>query len=357
MLSSKKFYTFSVTLLLFFISPCILLAEDTLTITTYYPSPYGVYREMRAKRLAIGDNYIDNSNYTWEESDGDGGEIDYLADLVVEGNVGIGTTNPYSRVDVLTTTGNKYITFRADNAEQRFKFYVGASGNNPVLTMYQDDGTTEGVVLASVGNSYFNGGNVGIGTTAPSSRLTVQSSGGSTYPIKFLNSSGYRMVEVHQYDTGEGLLALRDGSSTEVCNVYLRGNGTAAKLGGGSWSDTSDLRLKKNISDLSGALQAILSLRPVSYEWINPEEHAAGVHAGLIAQEVKEVFPQWVTKNAPKGPDNNLIPKGEQAYELYYPSDFNAYLIGAIKEQQSQIDGLKKKVAILEAKLNPEEKI
>ncbi|MDD5568157.1 MAG: hypothetical protein PHY88_03010, partial [Candidatus Omnitrophica bacterium] len=47
----------------FFLSP--VFAEDTLTITTYYPSPYGVYRELRAKRIAIGDDYIDGANYTW----------------------------------------------------------------------------------------------------------------------------------------------------------------------------------------------------------------------------------------------------------------------------------------------------
>jgi len=78
----------------------LVFADDTLTITTYYPSPYGVYREMRSQRLAIGDNYIDNPDYTWEEENGDGGEIDYLADLVVEGNVGIGTTTPEQKLDV-----------------------------------------------------------------------------------------------------------------------------------------------------------------------------------------------------------------------------------------------------------------
>src|SRR3989338_7922827 len=29
--------------------------EETLTITTYYPAPYGVYNEMRANKMVIGD--------------------------------------------------------------------------------------------------------------------------------------------------------------------------------------------------------------------------------------------------------------------------------------------------------------
>jgi len=68
-------------------------AQETLTITTYYPSPYGSYQEIRANRIAIGDNYSQYSQYCWP-----GGTctntIDANADLVVEGNVGIGTANP-----------------------------------------------------------------------------------------------------------------------------------------------------------------------------------------------------------------------------------------------------------------------
>lgn len=34
---------------------------ETITITTYYPSPYGVYNHLQAKRMAVGDT---------DESDG-----------------------------------------------------------------------------------------------------------------------------------------------------------------------------------------------------------------------------------------------------------------------------------------------
>ena len=29
--------------------------EETITITTYYPSPYGVYNELQSNKLAVGD--------------------------------------------------------------------------------------------------------------------------------------------------------------------------------------------------------------------------------------------------------------------------------------------------------------
>jgi len=79
--------------------------EESISLTTYYPAPYGVYREMRSQRMAIGDTYYDSTNVCWE---GDGtcsspiptGLLDPDVDLVVEGNVGIGTTNPSERLEV-----------------------------------------------------------------------------------------------------------------------------------------------------------------------------------------------------------------------------------------------------------------
>ncbi|MFA4989266.1 MAG: hypothetical protein WC576_00640 [Candidatus Omnitrophota bacterium] len=170
MLSLKKLYILSLILLLFlFISPCSVLAEDTLTITTYYPSPYGVYREMRAKRIAIGDNYIDNADYTWEESDGDGGEIDYLADLVVEGNVGIGTTNPSDVLEIDGTNpilkiGSR-IRIKADESNNDAWFGAGSDLNK---IKFGDADFSSAMMTISTAT-----GNVGIGTTAPGAKLDI----------------------------------------------------------------------------------------------------------------------------------------------------------------------------------------
>jgi hypothetical protein len=74
-------------------------ADEEFKITTYYPSPYGSYNELRAKRVAVGDNYIDGANYTWGE------EVDSQADLVVEGSVGIGTADP-GNSKLIAVSGN-----------------------------------------------------------------------------------------------------------------------------------------------------------------------------------------------------------------------------------------------------------
>ena len=70
---------------------------ETITVTTYYLSPYGIYKELRTKKMAIGDNYSDSSQYYWEDTFPN---IDSEADLIVEGNVGIGTTDPRKELNV-----------------------------------------------------------------------------------------------------------------------------------------------------------------------------------------------------------------------------------------------------------------
>ncbi|UCC96075.1 MAG: hypothetical protein JSW40_04800, partial [Candidatus Omnitrophota bacterium] len=77
--------------------------KDTITFTTYYPAPYGVYKELRAQRMAIGNDLYDSGKHPWQKNAGDlpkgDPRIARNADLVVEGNVGIGTTDPTHNLD------------------------------------------------------------------------------------------------------------------------------------------------------------------------------------------------------------------------------------------------------------------
>ena len=78
----------------FFIFALLPLSfSEQLTITTYYPSPVGVYNDLQAYKLAVGD------------TDGDGQltSADLPADIndfLVAGKVGIGTTTPGNTLDV-----------------------------------------------------------------------------------------------------------------------------------------------------------------------------------------------------------------------------------------------------------------
>lgn len=88
---------------------------------------------------------------------------------------------------------------------------------------------------------------------------------------------------------------------------------------------TSDVRLKKNIEPLTHCLDKILQLQGVEYDRIDYEGH----ELGLIAQEVEKVIPQVIHDSEYKS----------IAYTSLIP-----VLIEAIKEQQQQIEDLKRSV-------------
>jgi|TARA_B100000035_G_scaffold48016_1_gene36595 hypothetical protein len=94
--------------------------------------------------------------------------------LNTDGYLGIGTSTPTGVLDVLSTDSQRYARFRAPNGEERFQFYIGSTGNGARLSMFDQDGTTEGARISSTGNSYLNNNSkLGINTNSPTAPLDV----------------------------------------------------------------------------------------------------------------------------------------------------------------------------------------
>jgi hypothetical protein len=92
------------------------------------------------------------------------------------------------------------------------------------------------------------------------------------------------------------------GIGTTAPDAALTVAGIADKPGGGSWAVFSDARLKKNVQPLEGALDRLLRLQGVTFEYKDPSaiHELPGTQIGMIAQEVEKVFPDWVD-TAPTG--------------------------------------------------------
>jgi hypothetical protein len=128
------------------------------------------------------------------------------------------------------------------------------------------------------------------------------------------------------------------GIGTVSPSHILHVNGVARSTQS-SWDTSSDERVKTNITELSGSLDKILSLRPVTYEYtedyVGQNESLQGTKTSFIAQEVKEIFPQMVrTVHEEYGPDDDR--KVIEDFYLLNTGEMIPVLVGAIKEQQEK---------------------
>ena len=129
----------------------------------------------------------------------------------------------------------------------------------------------------------------------------------------------------------------------------------AYRPGGGTWAGASDARLKLNIQPIKDPLVKISRLNPVTYDWKNPEAHG-GVKAsgGFIAQEVQQVFPEFIGSSKCVGKDCQVA-MSPTVLTLSLPFAFDAHVVGSVKELASRArdlnktsTGLRKRIATRE---------
>jgi len=93
-------------------------------------------------------------------------------------------------------------------------------------------------------------------------------------------------------------------------------------------ASTSDERLKQKIKDLTHALSIIARLHSVEYEWVD-KVNGTRRYSGFIAQDIENIFPEWVQEN-------------EEGIKqiILGPLELEAILVRAIQEQQNMIEDL-----------------
>lgn len=136
----------------------------------------------------------------------------------------------------------------------------------------------------------------------------------------------------------DALVMLKSGATglgISTPSYLLHVNGTAGKPGGGSWTASSDRRLKQNITPYTEGLAQLLAINPVKYQYNKLSGYdTTKEYVGVIAQELKEIAPYMV--GTFKLDDTE-----------YYDVDNSAMmymLINSVKEQQALIEQLKKEV-------------
>jgi hypothetical protein len=172
-------------------------------------------------------------------------------------------------------------------------------------------------------------GSVGIGLQSPIHKLDV--AGNMTIGPGFNSLTSVPL---------NGLLVQGNvGIATGTPDQTLSVNGNASKVGGGAWLVFSDARLKTIKGRFNSGLKAVMQLQPIRYEYRQNNAldlKASGEHIGFEAQALQRIVPEAVTQNS-------------QGYLLVNNDPIMWTMLNAIKEQQKQIEELKKEVRQLRA--------
>jgi hypothetical protein len=280
---------------------------------------------------------------------------DFLTHITVPANASGSQVPRRSEVDSLLTAkqsisdknatdgyvGLTLFKINFKNALNTFtSFFTNANTASRTYTFPDKDGTV--AMLSDI----TTGGGVTVSDTAPSSPgtgdLWWDSSVGAMF-VYFSDGTSSQWVETNVGKKGADGTTYTTSSSVQLGSL---GIGTAASEVAGEIRATnnitayysSDMRLKENIQPIENSLEKLNKIRGVTFDWTEEEiAKRGGVDGyfvrkndiGVIAQEIESVIPEAVATRT----------DGYKAvrYELIVP-----LLIQAIKEQQAQIDALKK---------------
>ena len=259
--------------------------------------------------------------------------------ILGSGNVGIGTTSPAAVLDVKSsgTTSTAFRVLKSD-AGQNLHAATEISGHGR-YSIY-DSSENEDIRLDTNGNSYFNGGNVGIGDSSPDSLLHVNS-GSTNVAAKFESTDSIAAIQFTD-SGGSAEIGCSGTSNTFYPNGALKmsldSSGNLVASGNiTAYGSPSDIKLKENIEVIDNALDKVKQLKGITYDLKSDGNRLTG----LIAQDLEKVLPEAVYTAKDLEDEEHLAIRYGNTVGL---------LVEAIKEQQEQIETLTARVKELEGK-------
>ena len=149
----------------------------------------------------------------------------------------------------------------------------------------------EGAYTSAMGDYSHSGG---ILSTASGQTSFVHGSGSTAIGIATIVLGNNITGSSNNYTYVESLNIKTVASSAFVNQIRIDGSGNLT-------TNTSDRRLKENISPLTDSLNKIKQLSGVTYQWIDRVAGGDDVRIGFIAQDVESVDPRLVFTNKVDG--------------------------------------------------------
>jgi hypothetical protein len=218
-----------------------------------------------------------------------------------------------------------------------YRGYIGSyAGKNEDMDFGTGGGNTLGSVhltVAAVPKVTIDSiGNVGVGTRFPKYRFQVDGITGT------FNDNGIR-IQNTSVGTGWSLYSSASGA------LIIGRSGNLGQFDGvsGVYTSISDRRAKTNIQDVTPVLSKVMTLAPKTYQYKVQGNQESKQYIGFIAQDVYDVFPQFVSVNTTN--DGNAMFESQMGVDY---ASMSTIAIKAIQEQQAIIEQLKARITALE---------
>ena len=220
--------------------------------------------------------------------------------------------------------------------------FLTVNGTNPAITIANNSGSASQWQIGTAGNSggwlsfydaynsreaarFDNSGNLLVGTTLNqgTGRISLYPTSGGTTCISTQSTASNYYVGIFY-------------TSTSTLAGYISVSGGAT-----TYSTASDYRLKENIAPMTGALDKVKVLKPVTFNWIADKKETQG----FIAHELQAIVPECVT-----GEKDAVDENGNPKYQGIDTSFLVATLTAAIQELSAQVTSLTTRLTALENK-------
>jgi len=241
------------------------------------------------------------------------------------------TPNTYVRIVGDTMTG--LLTLKGAGTSATLQSYQVAGSSGRSADVIYGINTAFGVYGCTLNT---NSPNFGSGSPGFDAWAITQTNQAFTSPIpRFAIGTGgssnvYGNLDVWPdtyTGTQVGDIVIKQFLGGGVSTATIDNNGTIIRT-------VSDESFKENVKTITGGLDKVLGLNPVTFDWIDKERFGSKRSMGFIAQQAQAFVPEVIGKN----PDKTL--------SLDY-APLVSLLTSAIQELKSELDAVKAELALL----------
>ena len=243
------------------------------------------------------------------------------------GNVGIGTSSPAGKL-TLGGSGALQQYFISSSATAQDNAIVSLYNSGTAYSQLTHDAAyytwkTSGTERARIDSS----GNLLVGTTSII--------GSATGVLQVKGAASQNAMQVQIGTNGNNGILWYNASASAIGSIVVNSGSVA-------YNTTSDYRLKENIAPMTGALEKVSVLKPVTYTWKATGESTQG----FIAHELQEVCPDAVS-----GKKDAVDADGNPVYQGIDTSFLVATLTAAIQELKAINDAQAETITALTARV------